>query len=1123
MSPSTSLLCSACGSPRLPEELQCPRCGAPVSAVGAEVAHDGGDNPVVVAHSGFSWDAVTQRLRDLTIGKYEILTVLGRGGMAAVFLAREYALHRHVALKVMSPGIMMTEGMIDRFHNEAVMQANLSHANIVGVHAVRHEADLHYFSMQYVPGRSLQQVISAAREAERPLSIDVVRSLLYQIGSALSYAHRRGVIHRDIKPANVLLNLDGQAIVTDFGIAKVASAPSQTLTGTVVGTAPYMSPEQCYALDLTNASDQYSLGVVAFELLTGRPPFSGASFAVMQEHTLSAPPPLRDLRPDCPADLEAAVLKMLAKNPTERFADINAALVGLNAHPAATSPEDPVHQDLVRLADVPGVEASLADVLRIPVSPIPRSTRSSDLEKVALPSAKAPRRSPTPAVPPEHQTDAPPPQPPRLHLAEAPARVEVGERITIAATASDQTDAAVPHLTLRWSSSNTQVASVQSESGEIEALSEGTTDIVATAGDAVAIVHLTVVDASVATIVGVGVRGPVEVGESFTVPVQTLDARSVARHRDVRWSVRGDLVPDGSAPGTFVGRSAGTATVIAMSGAVRSEFEVRVVPPAVAELAFLDPVDVVGVGETVSARVVLRDRRGQELAARPVAWSTSAANVLAVSDAGLLTGVAEGSATLEVRCEGVSIGMSVIVGAVSIAELKVVGIATLFKSGATARVRVVTKDTSGRVRRLPVQWVSSNERVAFVDDSSTLRTPMPGTATLHLKCGTAEREFSIEVRDQVPLLFRARQTWNETPKHVALWVGGAGIALVLILLATRADDGERAPAPASGSVASATNPPVIVPASLSIVGLDSALEVGDTVSLSVVAGPANVAAGAPLHWSSRDSSIATVDPARGMLTAVSMGEVQISVSDGVSYDTLVVTVRAPIWTGLRLNVTRNPQTNQTFPLSATATSARGRSIRPPRREVAWSSSDTRIFSIDSSRWRMQTHAAGRAYLRAEWSGVRDSALITVQADAPSAVAPPVVAATPVPPTAPDPAPLSAASSWARECAAVYQRIDTDSMQVLTRGGTPDEARNLQALIGQHASAPLNGITLLNESAPIGEGNAATVTFTLTAIRKGRLRILNTGKWTVTLTLRAHLLRESSGWRLLSCRLESLIG
>jgi len=198
------------------------------------------------------WDRVTEQLRITTRGEFDVAREIGRGGMAAVYLAHEIALNRKVAIKVMSPELMVGQGMVERFRQEAQTIARLRHPNIVTVHAIRERDGLHFLVMEYVEGWALERML----EPGHPLALEVAQALLAQIGSALGHAHRNGVVHRDIKPANVLVNADGDALVTDFGIAKVAEGSTLTNPGEPLGTPAYMSPEQCDGKAVTDASDQ---------------------------------------------------------------------------------------------------------------------------------------------------------------------------------------------------------------------------------------------------------------------------------------------------------------------------------------------------------------------------------------------------------------------------------------------------------------------------------------------------------------------------------------------------------------------------------------------------------------------------------------------------------------------------------------------------------------------------------------------------------------------------------------------------------------------------------------------------------------------------------------------------
>src|SRR6267143_222237 len=241
--------CARCGTSLGPDAYFCPRCGTSIPAAPRDAT-----TAVAAGTPGPRPDVLLETLRHATLGEYEILAELGHGGMATVYLAHDRPLDRKVAIKVLAPALfLMGEGMVERFKREARTAAALSHPHIIPIFAVKDSDQLMYFVMKYVSGRPLDSVI---QEVGR-LSIPMVQTILAHVGDALGYAHRHGVIHRDIKSANIMLDEEGWAVVTDFGIAKVVQAQGLTMTGVTVGTPTYMSPDQCATEELTGASDQY--------------------------------------------------------------------------------------------------------------------------------------------------------------------------------------------------------------------------------------------------------------------------------------------------------------------------------------------------------------------------------------------------------------------------------------------------------------------------------------------------------------------------------------------------------------------------------------------------------------------------------------------------------------------------------------------------------------------------------------------------------------------------------------------------------------------------------------------------------------------------------------------------
>src|SRR4051812_31064221 len=276
------------------------------------------------------------RLASALAPAYEVEGELGRGGMAIVYRARDVRLKRPVAIKLLPPELAFRGDIRLRFMREAETAARLSHPNIVPIYSVDERDGMVYFVMALVQGESVGDRLR--RNGAFP--IVEARRILREVADALAYAHANGVVHRDIKPDNVLLDAaSGRAMVTDFGIARAASDEGDgsrlTATGAVVGTPAYMSPEQCAGdREIDGRSDLYSLGTVAYQMLTGEPPFIGGNTpAIMMKQVTEQPVPLRQRRGDVPEDLERIIMRLLAKSPTDRFADGSALVAALDGAP----------------------------------------------------------------------------------------------------------------------------------------------------------------------------------------------------------------------------------------------------------------------------------------------------------------------------------------------------------------------------------------------------------------------------------------------------------------------------------------------------------------------------------------------------------------------------------------------------------------------------------------------------------------------------------------------------------------------------------------------------------------------------------------------------------------------
>jgi eukaryotic-like serine/threonine-protein kinase len=260
---------------------------------------------------------VTQESKKRVLaGRYEIEGLLGQGGMARVFRGTDRVLGRTVAIKVLSPQFAGDDQFVTRFRREAQAAAALNHPNIVSVYDTGSQGDVHFIVMEYVEGRTLRDAI----RGDGPLMPERAAEIGQAVARALASAHEAGLVHRDIKPGNIMLTRDGEVKVMDFGIARTSTGDTLTQTAAILGTASYLSPEQAQGMTVDARSDIYSLGCVLYEMLTGRPPFSGDSpVSIAYKHVKEDPVPPRRLNADVPPSMDAVVMKTMAKNPANRY------------------------------------------------------------------------------------------------------------------------------------------------------------------------------------------------------------------------------------------------------------------------------------------------------------------------------------------------------------------------------------------------------------------------------------------------------------------------------------------------------------------------------------------------------------------------------------------------------------------------------------------------------------------------------------------------------------------------------------------------------------------------------------------------------------------------------------
>ena len=326
-----------------------------------------------------------------TIGnRYKIESFIGQGGMSSVYKAADPNLSRTVAIKVIHPHLSNDPQFLRRFEHEAAAVARLRHPNIIQVYDFNHENNVYYMVMEYIPGQDLKEQLKSLSSKHQRLPLAETVRIMGAVCEAVSYAHEQNMIHRDLKPANIMINPQGQPILTDFGVAKMLDGLDHTVTGAIIGTAKYLSPEQAKGERPDERSDVYSLGVMLYEMLAGRPPFDAdTTVAVLMKHVNEPVPDIRQIQSDIPEALIRIVEKALEKDKNKRYQSaiqlaVALKTLNLNVQPAEVDEAAKKTVASFRMADYESERAKTDESIRrqavpAPVAPVSATKSSSSM------------------------------------------------------------------------------------------------------------------------------------------------------------------------------------------------------------------------------------------------------------------------------------------------------------------------------------------------------------------------------------------------------------------------------------------------------------------------------------------------------------------------------------------------------------------------------------------------------------------------------------------------------------------------------------------------------------------------------------------------------------------------
>jgi serine/threonine-protein kinase len=620
-----------------------------------------------------------------TQGEFEILHQIGRGGMAAVYLAREIHLDRHVAIKVLPPELTFGHG-VERFKREAKTAAALDHPNIIPIYRIASGGKIFWYAMKFIEGRSLDAHIKAQGRLELKETI----ALLEPVGRALEYAHRQQVVHRDIKPANVMLDDHQRVIVTDFGIAKPLTETTLTASGSLVGTPHYMSPEQGMGKPVTGASDQYSVAVMVYHMLTGQVPFEGDSaIEVLHKHCTASPPPMEVLRPGLPPHVYFTVRKALAKQADQRFASVMDFVTALRepspdlAMAEAATSIEPVTEIIPQAR--PTEPLTDQPTTPIPAPPTADTPAASSAVTPPEPVAVAPKATPRP--PPTA------PATPRRRRAWLPILAVIGLIGAVTGVvfgtraflgrASDVTPEGEP------AAASLDRASPPAEPPAGDATPSGQRTPTEPDGFAVAAIDSSQTDTAT------------------TVPDETTDDR-----------------PAAAGP-----RTPPTQQVTAAQPAPARPTPRPPSPPPVASVGVLANATTMEEGESQALGLRVRDARGRTLSDRSVRWRSSNTSVVSVSASGQVRarnpGRAYVVATVEGRRDSVTLTVASRLVRVAIGQRD-----TTLAPGTSLQLVAQPLGKDGPLRDRRISWSSSDASAVSVDERGRATARAEGSARI---------------------------------------------------------------------------------------------------------------------------------------------------------------------------------------------------------------------------------------------------------------------------------------------------------------------------------------------------------------------------------------------------------